>query len=147
MTASPWITVQEAAAYARVNTHTIYNALRAGDLEGFQINGKASNPWLTTAEAIDAWIRGEKPGVSRSPESHRPRQEILAPVRSKSGESDLGPKLLLNALEAAELLGVSDTTIRELWGAGQLKFVRIGKGRKVTRTELGRFIADREETA
>ncbi|APE12002.1 DNA-binding protein [Rhodococcus sp. 2G] len=63
------------------------------------------------------------------------------------GAGSLGPKLLLNALEAAELLGVSDTTIRELWGAGHLKFVRIGKGRKVTRTELGRFIADREEMA
>lgn len=61
------------------------------------------------------------------------------------GRGNLGPKLLLNALEAAELLGVSDTTIRELWGAGHLKFVRIGKGRKVTRAELERFIIEREE--
>jgi len=144
MTASPWITVREAAAYARVNTHTIYNALRAGDLEGFQINGKASNPWLTTAEAIDAWIRGERPGVSKSPESNRPRQEILAPVRSKSGESDLGPKLLLDASEAAQLLGVHRATIHEMWTAGELRFVRIGRGRKVTRTELERFITEHE---
>lgn len=56
----------------------------------------------------------------------------------------MGPKLLLNALEAAELLGVSDTTIRELWGAGHLKFVRIGKGRKVTRAELERYITEHE---
>lgn len=59
----------------------------------------------------------------------------------------IGPKLLLNALEAGELLGVSDTTIRELWAAGHIKFVRIGKGRKVTRAELERFIAEHEESA
>ncbi|UGQ59884.1 helix-turn-helix domain-containing protein [Rhodococcus pyridinivorans] len=146
MTASPWMTTKEAAEYARVNPHTIYDALRAGELKGHQINGKASNPWLMTAESIDAWIRGEKPGVSKSPESNRPRQETLAPVRSKSGQSDLRSKLLLNALEAAELLGVSDTTIRELWGAGHLRFVRIGKGRKVTRAELERFITERERS-
>lgn len=59
----------------------------------------------------------------------------------------IGPKLLLNALEAAELLGVSDQTIRELWAAGHLRFVRIGRGRKVTRTELERFIAEHEEVS
>ena len=138
------MTAKEAAEYARVNPHTIYDALRAGELEGHQINGKASNPWLTTAESIDAWIRGKKPGVSKSPESNRPRQEILAPVRSKSGESDLGPKLLLDASEAAQLLGVHRATIHEMWTAGELRFVRIGRGRKVTRTELERFITEHE---
>lgn len=55
--------------------------------------------------------------------------------------------MLLNANEAAELLGVSATTIRELWAASHLRFVRIGKGRKVTRAELERFITEHEEIA
>lgn len=59
----------------------------------------------------------------------------------------IGPKLLLNANEAAELLGVSRETIRNLWNAKHLKFVRIGKGRKVTRSELERFIAEHEEVS
>jgi len=58
---SPYLTVKEAAEYARVGVHTIYNALRARDLEGHQINGKPTNPWLTTTQALDRWIRGEKP--------------------------------------------------------------------------------------
>ncbi|MGX7727557.1 helix-turn-helix domain-containing protein [Rhodococcus sp. 5G237] len=59
----------------------------------------------------------------------------------------VGPKMLLNANEAAELLGVSATTIRELWAASHLRFVQIGKGRKVTRAELERFITEHEQVA
>ncbi|WP_232622109.1 helix-turn-helix domain-containing protein [Rhodococcus rhodochrous] len=61
-----------------------------------------------------------------------------------SGARSLGPKLLLDASEAAELLGVHRSTIREMWTASELRFIRIGRGRKVTRTELERFIAERE---
>lgn len=50
---------RDVAAYARVGVHTIYDALRAGELEGYQINGKPTNPWRTTIESLDRWIRGE----------------------------------------------------------------------------------------
>ncbi|WP_171061687.1 helix-turn-helix domain-containing protein [Rhodococcus zopfii] len=59
MTASPWLTTKEAAAYARVHRETLYMALQAGELEGYQIGGKPSSPWRTTREALDRWIRGE----------------------------------------------------------------------------------------
>ena len=61
--------------------------------------------------------------------------------------ASIGPKLLLDAPEAAQLLGVHRATIHEMWTAGELRFVRIGRGRKVTRAELERFIAEREECA
>lgn len=56
-------------------------------------------------------------------------------------------KLLFNAIEAAELLGIGESTVRAHWAAGELGYVRLGKGRKVTLTELERFIASREEAA
>jgi len=59
----------------------------------------------------------------------------------------IGPKLLLTATEAAELLGVHRATNHEMWTAGELRFVRIGRGRKVTRAELERFITAHEEIA
>ncbi|OLL21222.1 MULTISPECIES: helix-turn-helix domain-containing protein [unclassified Rhodococcus (in: high G+C Gram-positive bacteria)] len=59
----------------------------------------------------------------------------------------IGPKLLLNATEAAEVMGVEETTIRRLWRDEQLPFVRIGKGRKVTRQWLEDYIAAHMEVA
>ncbi|WP_071935876.1 helix-turn-helix domain-containing protein [Rhodococcus sp. 2G] len=56
-------------------------------------------------------------------------------------------KLLLSGSEAAELLGISKTTVHDLWNSGELAFVRIGRGRKVSRAELHRFIAMHEEKA
>ncbi|NCL74224.1 helix-turn-helix domain-containing protein [Rhodococcus sp. YH1] len=59
----------------------------------------------------------------------------------------IGPKLLLNAGEAAELLGVSETTIREMWKHDELPCIRIGRGRKVTRQWLEDYIAAHMEAA
>ncbi|OQQ23358.1 hypothetical protein A6411_23905 [Prescottella equi] len=56
-------------------------------------------------------------------------------------------KLLFNASEAADLLGIGETTVRQHWRDGDLGFIRIGRGRKVTLAELERFIASREESA
>lgn len=58
----------------------------------------------------------------------------------------IGPKLLLTAVEAAELLGVHRATVHEMWTTGQLPYVRIGRGRKVTRQMLEDYI-DNHTTA
>lgn len=55
-------------------------------------------------------------------------------------------KLLFNATEAAELLGIGESTVRALWADGELGYVRLGKGRKVTLAELERFIASRQQS-
>ena len=54
---TPWLTVPEAAAYAKRHTQTIKNALRDGSLRGSQTqrNGK----WLVHRDDLDAWLRGE----------------------------------------------------------------------------------------
>lgn len=61
--------------------------------------------------------------------------------------AQIGPKLLLNATEAAEVMGVDESTIRRLWRDDQLPFVRIGKGRKVTRQWLEDYITAHMEVA
>lgn len=63
---SPWITVKEAAAYARRHPQTLYGALR----EYVQTGGKrglrgaqngAGRGWRVQRPDVDAWLTGEKP--------------------------------------------------------------------------------------
>lgn len=54
---SPWFTQEEAAAHARSNYDTVGDALRSGELRGYQA-GKGGK-WRIHRDDIDAWIRGE----------------------------------------------------------------------------------------
>lgn len=58
---SPWFTVTEAAARARVNVDTIGDALRSGDLRGYQ-SGRGGR-WRIHVNDIDSWIKGELAAV------------------------------------------------------------------------------------
>lgn len=55
------------------------------------------------------------------------------------------PTRLLTAVEAGELLGIHAVTVREMWNDGELKCVRIGRGRKVSDAEIARYIAENEQ--
>lgn len=56
MSAAPWLTGPEAAAYSRRHPVTIRRALEAGDLHGSQrVKG---GRWLIAADCLDAWIGG-----------------------------------------------------------------------------------------
>lgn len=57
-TASEWLTVREAAAYARAHPQTIYDALRKGDLHGAQ-SGHGGK-WTAKRSCIDSWKFGER---------------------------------------------------------------------------------------
>lgn len=59
--ASPWLTVKEAAAYARSNTKAIREALASEELVGEQKVPRGK--WRTRPEYLDAWIRGERAEV------------------------------------------------------------------------------------
>ncbi len=48
--------------------------------------------------------------------------------------------LLLTTAEAAELLGVSRTTVYELLNAGQLESIRIGRSRRIPRAALVAYV-------
>ncbi len=48
--------------------------------------------------------------------------------------------LLLTTTEAADLLGVSRTTVYELLNTGQLESVRIGRARRIPRAALVAYV-------
>jgi excisionase family DNA binding protein len=50
-------------------------------------------------------------------------------------------KLLLTAIEAAEVLGVGRSTVYELIAAGQIESVRIGRSRRIPRAALVAYVA------
>jgi excisionase family DNA binding protein len=54
---SPWHTREEAAHRARVGPDQIGDALRSGELRGYQ-SGKGGR-WRIHRDDIDAWITGE----------------------------------------------------------------------------------------
>lgn len=53
---SPWLTAEEAAAYARMNVDAIKAACRRGEL----VASKPSRRWLIERRHLDAFIRGER---------------------------------------------------------------------------------------
>jgi excisionase family DNA binding protein len=63
-----------------------------------------------------------------------------------AGEARPRPaKRLLTIVEAAEALSVSRSSIYRLFDAGQLAWIQIGGCRRVTVTEIDRFIAAHTE--
>lgn len=54
---SPWHTMPEAAARARVSADAIGDALRTGELRGYQ-SGRGGR-WRIHRDDIDAWVKGE----------------------------------------------------------------------------------------
>jgi len=55
--ASPWLTVPEAAMYARCGTKRIYEACRTGDLVATQ-DTAPHGKWRIHVEDLDNYIRG-----------------------------------------------------------------------------------------
>lgn len=74
---SPWLTQREAADYARRGVGVINEALRTGQLRGFQSKpggkGKRGGTWRVHVADLDAWIRGEDPQDAQTPGSRIPR--------------------------------------------------------------------------
>lgn len=56
LSASPWLTVPEAAAYARRDRHTILDALGDHTLRGHRRGDRGR--WRIHVDDLDAWIRG-----------------------------------------------------------------------------------------
>jgi excisionase family DNA binding protein len=69
--ATPWMTVSEVATYVGIHRETLYCALHEFEstrgrkgLRGYQQN--ASCKWRIQRDDVNAWIRGEKPGRTRT---------------------------------------------------------------------------------
>jgi excisionase family DNA binding protein len=56
-----WLTPSQAAAHAVCSVDTIGDALRSGELRGYQRVG--GGRWRIAVEDVDAWVRGETADV------------------------------------------------------------------------------------
>lgn len=65
--------------------------------------------------------------------------------QSQPRERPLPERMLLRPREAAEVLGLHETTIRLMIAAGDLPTVRIGKATRVPVPELRRWVESRTE--
>lgn len=68
---TPWFTQKQAVAYSQRSERTINEALRNGELRGYQPSRNAR--WLIHRDDLDAWIRGEKASFDPPPAITRPR--------------------------------------------------------------------------
>lgn len=53
---SPWLTLDEAAAYAKLSPATITRARKAGGLRGYKVQGKKL--WRFNVTDVDRWLEG-----------------------------------------------------------------------------------------
>lgn len=59
-TPSPWLTVDEARAYARCGRQQMYRALHTGELVGTQ-RKRPQGTWRIHRDDLEAWLRGNQP--------------------------------------------------------------------------------------
>ncbi len=74
--ASPWLTVPEAAKYARCGTKRIYDACRTGDLVATQQTAPHGT-WRIHVDDLDNYLRG---GTTRP--SNRRRSSVMKKAAS-----------------------------------------------------------------
>ena len=61
---------------------------------------------------------------------------------AKKTEQQEPTKLLYTPIEASRVLSISRTTLYELMAAGEIRWVKIGKSRRVPYSELQRYVAE-----
>jgi excisionase family DNA binding protein len=52
---SPWLTLHEAATYAKVSTATITRARKSGGLRGYKVQGKKL--WRFNGSELNRWLQ------------------------------------------------------------------------------------------
>jgi len=52
---SPWLTLDEAAAYTKLSTATITRARKSGNLTGYKVQGKKL--WRFNVADLDRWLQ------------------------------------------------------------------------------------------
>ncbi len=59
---SPWLTLEEAARYARVSGATLRREAKAGRLRAYKVGGRRC--WRFKAEDLDQWLVAGEPKVA-----------------------------------------------------------------------------------
>lgn len=104
-----------------------------------------------TLAAIDAFYSaGGKDAVQQGDMSkvidafHAVVQSVLRGAPAADTQ-ERGQRKLLSADQAASVLGIGASTVRSMMRSGRLKYVRIGKGRKIALSEIDRYIGENQE--
>lgn len=106
-----------------------------------------------TLAAMNAFYRaGGKHAVEQSdmPEVINAFRAVVEVVLCSNKATPAAPvtvKKLFSADDAAEVLGIGATTVRLMTTSGRLKYVRVGRGRKISAQEIERFIGESEKFA
>lgn len=147
---------KQAAEYLGITVKAVENLVQKKRLEPAIIKGRYGNEWRFEAAQLDA-IKAERDQVTII---QMPRQTALAasPVTAETVERVIdalkglrqrpaaqlispSEKLLLTVKEAAAVSGVSEATLRAAMKTGELRWAPIGRGSKIHRDELTRYVS------
>ena len=118
----PWgggrtISTTEAAKRLGVSNHTILRMCEHGELKAWRIRNLPKSPWRVSIESLDAYM--EKKLAKYSTVEITPR---LGPDRSRRLEpAPWRRDKAVSTVKAAEMLGVSYDTAREMCESGELQ--------------------------
>jgi excisionase family DNA binding protein len=63
----PWLTLQDAAAEAQLNSETLRRAIQRGQLRAIQVNGGKHGRYRLRRSWLDAWLEASQSGGPQMP--------------------------------------------------------------------------------
>lgn len=149
---------KQAAEYLNITVKAVENLVQKKKLEPVIIKGRYGNEWRFTEEQLDT-IKQEREQMTII---QMPRQttalattpvtaetverviDALKALKPKREAQLISPseKLLLTVKEAALVSGISEATLRVAMKSGDLRWATIGRGSKIHRDELTRFVSE-----
>ncbi|MGE5444546.1 MAG: helix-turn-helix domain-containing protein [Ignavibacteriales bacterium] len=164
--------INQAAKVLKISTKTLRKYIKIGTIEARLVEGKTGKEWNLSDESIEEFKRGRVegvafPGLEKTDKTGVERVEKPAKVPARMEKRgtveaafqgvpiSLGPPRasepkryldslpdILDAKEVAEFLGVSQYTIRGFLKEGTLHGVKLGKGWKVSKGSLEKFVRE-----
>lgn len=162
------MTIEEAAKALRVSTKTLRNYIKKGIIEARLVDGKTGKEWNIEPSSLEAFkgnkelglifptvegleeggkttkavARVEKPGTMEVP-SFQGGIISLGPPRASEPKRYLDSLPdILSVAEVAAFLSVSSSTVRGFLKDRTLHGVKLGRGWKVSRLSLEKFVRE-----
>lgn len=160
--------IDEAAKVLGVSTKTLRGYIKKGVIEARLVEGKTGKEWNIETSSLEAFKKNKESGliypavegVEKSEKSSRAIARVEKPGGMEipgfqGGVISLGPprasepKRYLDALadiltveEVAEFLGISQYSVRGFLKDGTLHGVKLGKGWKISKSSLEKFVKE-----
>lgn len=159
--------IEEAAQVLGVSTKTLRNYIKRGFIEAKLVDGKTGKEWNIEPSSVEAFKKNKEsgliyPAVEGVEESGKPAKAMarvekrgtmelpgvqalpisLGPPRSSENTGRYLESIpdVLSADEVATFLGVSVATVRDYLREGKLKGLKLGRGWKISKSSLERFV-------